>query len=423
MSARAPRVGVFGLLGSGNLGNDASVDSIMRYLQAEHPDAVVDAMCTGWERIRDRYGIETVPFQWQPRRDRPWLAGPGLKVLGKAVDLVRTAAWVRRHDVVIIPGMGIMDATLPINPWGFPLMLFALTWFGRRSGTKVAMVSVGATPARQLATRWLFTTAARLVSYRTFRDADSREVLRRQGLDTSADKVYPDLVFAIPVDREMPVDPGTVGLGVMAYHGSNEDRGRAGEISTSYLAAVQGLARWLVDNGRSVRLFVGDEADQAVVDAILADLRAYRPDLGPARVVGDPISTYPELLRRLGPAATVVATRFHNVVFSLKLGKPTISLGYSPKNDSLMRDVGLSDYRQPARSIDLELLKAQFADIEKRRDEIVPVLDTVVAERSGASRAQFAELSATLFGAAAPVSPRRRERPSLVRRRAADRRS
>jgi hypothetical protein len=88
-----------------------------------------------------------------------------------------------------------------------------------------------------------------------------------------------------------------------------------------------------------------------------------------------------------------------------------------------MRDVGLSDYRQPARSIDLELLKAQFADIEKRRDEIVPVLDTVVAERSGASRAQFAELSATLFGAAAPVSPRRRERPSLVRRRAADRRS
>jgi polysaccharide pyruvyl transferase WcaK-like protein len=398
MSAGAPRVGLFGLLGSGNLGNDASAEAVMGYLRAEHPDAVVDAMCAGWERMRDRYGIDTVPFQWRPRHDRRGLAGQGLRVLGKGIDIARTVSWVRRHDVVIIPGMGIMEAALPINPWGVPLMLYVLTSFGRRFGTKVAMVSVGATPARQRLTRWLLTRSARLASYRTFRDADSRDVLRRQGLDTSGDKVYPDLVFTIPVDRETPVDLNTVGLGVMAYHGSNEDRRHADEVGGSYTAVVTAFARWLVDNGRSVRLFVGDEVDQVVVETILADLREHRPGLDPARVVGEPVSTYPELLRRLGPAATVVATRFHNVVFSLKLGKPTISLGYSPKNDSLMREAGLSDYIQQARSIDLELLKAQFADIEKRRDEIVPVLDVIAAERTRASHAQFGELSEALFG-------------------------
>lgn len=400
MSTEAPRVGLFGLLGSGNIGNDASVEAIMAYLRTEHPDADVDAMCMGWERMRDRYGIDTIPFQWQQLHQRPGLVGQGLKVLGRGIDIARIASWVRKHDVVIIPGMGIMDASLPINPWGVPLMLYALAWFGRRFDTKVAMVSVGATRAKQRLTRWLYTASARLVSYRTFRDPESREVLRRRSLDTSADRIYPDLAFTLPVDQETPVDLDTVGLGVMAYHGGNEDRDRADEIGASYTAAVQSFVRWLVDNGRSIRLFVGDEVDQVMVDAILADIREQRPGIDPARVVGDPISTYPELVRRLGPAATVVGTRYHNVVFSLKLGKPTISLGYAPKNDSLMRDFGLADYCQQARSVDVELLKSQFTDIEKRRDEIAPMLEMVVADRSRAARAQLSELSRALFGTA-----------------------
>jgi polysaccharide pyruvyl transferase WcaK-like protein len=376
------------------------VEAIMRYLRAEHPDAVVDAMCAGWELLRNRYGIDAIPFQWQPAHHRPGLVGMGLKILGRGIDVARTAAWVRKHDVVIIPGMGMMDASLPINPWGVPLMLFVLTWFGRRFRTKVALVSVGASPAKQKLTRWMFTTSARLASYRTFRDLDSREVLRRQGLDTSADKIYPDLVFTVSVDQQTPVDLNAVGFGVMAYYGSNEDRDRAGEIHASYTAAVKSFVRWLVDSGRSVQLFIGDEIDQVVVDEVLTDIREHRPDIDPAQVVGDPMTTYPELVRRLGPVATVIATRYHNVVFSLKLGKPTISLGYSPKNDPLMRDAGLAEYRQQARSIDVELLKTQFAEIEKHRDEIVPVLEMVTAEWSRASRAQFSELTRVLFGAA-----------------------
>jgi len=54
MNARRPRVGLFGLLGSGNIGNDASVEAIMRYLRIEYPDATIDAMCMGWKRMHDR---------------------------------------------------------------------------------------------------------------------------------------------------------------------------------------------------------------------------------------------------------------------------------------------------------------------------------------------------------------------------------
>ena len=71
MSARRPRVGLFGLLGAGNIGNDASVEAIMRYLRTEYPDATIDAMCMGWERMRDRYGIATTPFGWYQVYSKP----------------------------------------------------------------------------------------------------------------------------------------------------------------------------------------------------------------------------------------------------------------------------------------------------------------------------------------------------------------
>jgi hypothetical protein len=39
--AAAPRVALFGLFGSGNIGNDGSLEAMLRYLRTAHPDAVI----------------------------------------------------------------------------------------------------------------------------------------------------------------------------------------------------------------------------------------------------------------------------------------------------------------------------------------------------------------------------------------------
>jgi polysaccharide pyruvyl transferase WcaK-like protein len=163
------------------------------------------------------------------------------------------------------------------------------------------------------------------------------------------------------------------------------------------VAGLKSFVRWLIDNGRSVRLFVGDEADQPAVDEIVADIRAYRPGIGPSRITGDPVTTFPELTELLAPVATVVATRFHNVLFAVKLGKPTISVGYSPKNDSLMEDLGLSDYTQHARSLDVEKLKIQFTEIESNAEKIKEQLGKVLPDRTLRAREQLEELTSVLF--------------------------
>ena len=393
------RVGLFGLLGSGNIGNDASTEAIVSYLRTDHPDAVLDAMCMGAARMRDRYGIETVPIQWQSARALPGgPLGAGLKALGKALDIFRTAAWVRRHDVVIIPGMGIMDASLPINPWGIPWSLFLLSVTGRLMRTKVALVSVGATPAKNPATARLYALATRHAYYRSFRDEASRAVFTRQGIDTSRDPVYPDLAFSLSLEQDAPVDPLAVGVGVISYRGGNEDRDRADEIYASYVAKMKEFVRWLVDSGRSVRLFIGDEQDQYVVDEILGDIRQQRPDLAPSQVIGPLVTTFPELTRLVSPVATVVAARFHNIVFAVMLGKPTICISYSPKIDSLMSDVGLTDYANEVKSLDVERLKAQFTRIESEAGQVRKQLLELLPKRSEQARAQFDELSRVLFG-------------------------
>jgi polysaccharide pyruvyl transferase WcaK-like protein len=396
-STAAPKVGLFGLLGSGNSGNDASMETVLAYLREAHPDAVVDALAGGSERVRTSYRIDAAPLFWYQKFEQRKTGAPAafLKVLGKGIDSVRIASWVWRHDAVIVPGAGALETTLPQRAWGFPYGLFVLTTSGRLFRTKVALVSVGADLINKRPTRWLSNATARLASYRSYRDVYSRDAMRQRGLDTSSDGVYPDLAFGVPTPPYEPGDPQLVGIGVMAYHGGNDDRRQAAQIHSRYVETMTRFTRWLVDNSYQVRLFGGDSKfDCEIAENIQADLRRYRPDLEPSRVSIAAASTYPELIREMAPVHMVVATRYHNVICALKLCKPTISLGYSPKFISLMADMGLGEFHQFADSLDVDRLIEQFKDLESRHAD----LQQHMAERNVAHKQSLAEQFSVLSG-------------------------
>jgi len=396
---RSPRVGLFGLLGSGNLGNDISMQSVLAYLRSSQPDATIDAMCMGPERVTADAGIDAIPLQWSRRYEGhvSGLPAKAVKAAGKGIDAFRTAAWVRRHDVVIVPGMGVLEASTPINPWGVPYALFLLSACGRIFRTKVALVSVGATTINQPSVRWFSTWAARLAYYRSYRDRRSKDAMRQRGVDVSCDRVFPDLVFAIPPATTEPADPQTVGVGVMAYYGTNDDRARADEVHASYTASMTRFVQWLLDDGRNVRLFVGDGSDAEAVAEIFATLGVSHPALTSGRVVAERITSFAELMQAMAPASTVVATRYHNVMCALKLGKPAISLGYSDKNISLMEDMGLPEFCQHANDISFDHLVEQFATLEKNADQIRAIVEERNAELAARLSEQFTVLDATLF--------------------------
>ncbi|MFD8220046.1 polysaccharide pyruvyl transferase family protein [Streptomyces sp. NPDC059697] len=390
------RVGVFGLLGSGNLGNDGSLEAVLGYLRAEHPEAVVDALCGGPEAVTTRFGIPATRLHWYRGEYRTASRAGAItaKGLGKLVDVFRTAAWVRRHDVVIVPGMGVLEATLPLRPWGFPYSLFLLCASGRLLRTRVALVSVGAATIGNRPTRALVRWSARLAAYRSYRDAQSRDAMRAMGVDTARDEVYPDLAFALPTPpASAPAgSPGPVCVGVMDFHGGNDDRARADEIYRRYLDGTVRFVGALVEEGRAVRLLTGDECDASVVAAILDAVDS------PLVTAAEP-SSLADLMKEMAAADTVVAVRYHNLICALKTGTPVLALSYAAKSDALMAEMGLGAYCHPAREVDADRLLEQFRALEKRSAELRQTL----AERNLAAARQlehqFNSLTAALFPA------------------------
>jgi polysaccharide pyruvyl transferase WcaK-like protein len=396
----APRVGIFGKVGAGNIGNDASMEAVLGYLRTYQPGAIADAMCTGPDTVRSRYGVDAVPLFWHHKfKYESGITATALKVLGKGVDAFRTASWTRGHDVVIVPGAGVLEASLPMLPRGFPYALFLLSASGRLFRTKVAMVSVGAGAVNQPLTRWLFNSAARLAFYRSYREAGAREAMRKRGLDVSRDHVYPDLAFALPAPPDDAVDGRTVAVGVMAYYGTNDERKQADEIYARYADGMKQFVRWLVDNGRRVVLVVGDTngSDGHVIQEILADFRASRPDLDPSVVVAADVSSYDDVMRVLLPVSSVVAIRYHNVLCALQLSKPTLAISYSPKHDALMADMGLPEFCVAVKALDAGVLIKLFTELESHSAELRQTMMERNAEKTRLIGDLFAELSARLF--------------------------
>jgi len=68
-----------------------------------------------------------------------------------------------------------------------------------------------------------------------------------------------------------------VGVGVMDYNDSNDDRRQADQLHASYVEKMKSFVLWLVDNGRSVRMFTTDVHDERIMGEVIAHLRAHRP--------------------------------------------------------------------------------------------------------------------------------------------------
>lgn len=399
------RIGFYGLLGSGNFGNDGSFEAVLRYLRAEYPNATMECLCTGPDEIERRYGVPARRVNWN-RREYETAAGPGalaVKALGKLVDAVRIPLWVRRFDVVIVPGSGILETSLAVRPWDRPYALFLVCLAGRLVGTPVALVGVGANVSGQRATRWLLNAAVRAARYRSFRDVESRDAVPAN----ATDPVYPDLAFALPTPADGARRERTAGVGVMTYHGGVEDRHRAHELYAGYVERMRELVSLLLDSEYRVVLFRGDDGDATAVTDITSAVLTERPAVEGTRLEAATATSLTEVMRQMALVDVVVATRYHNVLCALKTCIPTVSIGYAAKNDILMADMGMSEYCHSIRDFDVALVRKQVDELERDRDVCHRLLAAVNQTMTRRLDQQFADLRRLLD----PDVPRGRADP------------
>jgi len=406
------RIGIFGHVGNQNLGDEALIAAVVQNVQRRCPGAEV---CGFTGRPRDteqRHRIVAFPIRRTNGRAattaRPQGAGHPLDgrprrriaagrrlrdalkriaVLRRLVRAARRALAIPSEVPFLITSYRRLRGTRLLlvagsaqfsdywgGPWGFPFTLFKWALLARATGTKVALLSLGAGPLKTRLGRFFVRQTMRLAHYCSFRDDHSRRCIVGP-CDPPRHPVVPDLVFSLAL--EPPREPiartqrRVVGINPMplfdhAYWPEHDQR-----LYQHYLQTLASFADWLVDRGYDLRFFPTQLlVDPGVIDAVRGLMRPPPVPAGGPRVLASPVHSFGELVSVIDGADLVVATRYHGAVFALIRGKPVLSIAYQPKTVDLMAAMGLRDCVLTLDCLTLAALQDRFVALEGREREV-----------------------------------------------------
>jgi polysaccharide pyruvyl transferase WcaK-like protein len=354
------RVALYGYLGSGNIGNDASLETVLAWLNSAHPDVAVSCITNAPDEVAIRYRVPSVQMTTHPSAGR----GKGMtetsrRLLGRLVDVVRSYGLAGSVDAVIVPGMGVLEESLRVRPWGLPLGLFLMSAACRLRHRPFVLLDVGAEYAANPFTRWLYVAAVRLATHVSYRDHLSAAAMARAGA-RAPEAIAPDLAFAHPAPALARPEPGRLVVGVMAYYGQGDDPVRGVGVRRRYVAKLADALATVAEAGVRVVLVGGDRVDAAVASDVRGAVLSAFPSLPDDAVRVRNCATFSELTEEMMRAEVVIASRFHNLISALRLARPTISIGYAGKNRHLMDGLRVEGYCQDLKQLDARQLVAQI---------------------------------------------------------------
>lgn len=366
MHNKSHTIAVFGLFGSPNLGNEATLAAFLQNMQPRLPNVRILLIAPRSFTIDQTYGVCKLDTDPMPVDRAFWRVKPArLKHFFEALATIVTEPRRRRRvaklldgvEAFFIPGTGVVD-DFGQGPFDMPLHLDRWTAAATRVGARVVFCSIGAATVRNPLSRWLFRRSLKRASYCSFRDVASSRNAGALGCTSSI--VVPDLAFSLREESQTQMPewpPRTIGIGVMGYFGWNQTRANGMRTYRRYVEKIDRLIQRLAERGYTMRLLIGDVASDAGAARDVAEfIRA--PDRAGSGVVPE-ISTYRDLISQIALCDIVVATRYHNVVFALMAGRPTISIGYSDKNDSVMQSFGQDAYCHAIETFDVDTVVAQ----------------------------------------------------------------
>ena len=400
---RRVRIGLFGLFGVRNLGNEATLAAAMAGLRARADvDFVLVSSPLAAGSALPEFKVQIEPdllpvmYRAWPGVPSRWKAGWGgfAQRATEPLRRRRTRAAVRAFDMLLVPGTGIAD-DFGQGPYDAPHHLARWSEVVRDHGGKVAYASIGAGPASHPLSRRWFGDALRAAHYRSYREPGSKAFATEIGVDTSRDPVMPDMVFSLPhPGGEAPRvtwPPRTVALGVMSYKGWNVSGPAADEIYATYLKKMVSLTGQLLDMGLTVRLLIGNRGSDVKTVRHLREALSPHP-LAASGLVASDIQTHDDVLREIGASDLVIAARFHNILKAVLLGRPAISISYARKNDELLKEMDLAGYCHPIEQFDPARIVEQVRQLSAMSNPPTATVERRVTEYRVALAAQFDRL-------------------------------
>ena len=358
---KRPRVVVAGYYGFGNTGDEAILAALLADLRALAPALSAAVTAEDTASTSAAHGVDAV--HWR--------------------DVPAIAAAVRDADLVLVGGGGLFQDSLAFDPdailtsrhhgisfyGGIPLLAAAF-------GTPCAMYAVGVgpltTPAGRSGTRAAFEQAGLI----TVRDAGSKEILVRLGIDAGRVAVTGDPAFALaPAPRERADERRAAAgldtaarprIGVALRHWeigvdpSHWEEQVAHGLDT-FLDEVKGVAAFVPFQARGEGL----TDDVAVARRVQARMR----NAARTAVLGAGASPA-ETLAAIAGCDVVLGMRLHSLVFAMSAGVAAVALAYDPKVRAAMAEAEDAGPTLDLASVDARALADALTDTWARRDEI-----------------------------------------------------
>jgi polysaccharide pyruvyl transferase WcaK-like protein len=403
------KIAFYGLFGQQNWGNECTLQAIIYNVRRYLPQAELRCFCTDPDDTSRRYNIPAFPISNRYGKGYPKQEQQHTNAVNRLLQKVfiripmELISWVRAYkalhdiDMLVVPGTGLLT-DFTSNPLGIPYRLLKWSIIARLCRCKLLFVSVGAGPMDHPLTKWFIKMALSLADYRSYRDSYSKEFLESVGFKTNRDYLYPDLAFSLPSGIFPECDSHSrqgkvIGLGVKDYYGKLGLPERGGQAKyATFISKLAAFVTWLLENGYTVRLLIGDSLYDDKVKQDVLELLPTSVDNDNCHIINESISSVANVLSAVASADIVVSARFHNILLAIMLNKPVISLSYHDKFAALVSGVGLGEYCHDIDQLDVMALAQQIVQLEQRADDVRLRLKHKVEEYRRALDEQYARI-------------------------------
>jgi polysaccharide pyruvyl transferase WcaK-like protein len=361
------KIVLYGHFGSGNIGNDSSLEAALYHIKRYRPDANILCVCKSPHEVMRRLGIQALPLSGihADEQSLSRIKRLLLRLMDEIQFWFQRPSWYQQGDQFIVVGTGAVDDMAVRRPWHAPYELYKWCKTAKMGGARVVFLSVGVGPIMNPISRFLMLHALRLADYRSYREVAAFNYLHSIGYSTSRDLIYPDLVFSLPKEilpaaQKVSSTPKVVALGLINYYGWGHDPGVGELVYQKYLSKIKQFTSWLLRQGYKIRIVSGDSTDLRPIQELVEYVNKEGESDWREKLIVEEIVNVNELFGQIAQTDLVVASRFHNVLCSLMLERPVISLGYHEKNLNLMTEMGLENYCQDIEKFTFDKLVEQF---------------------------------------------------------------
>jgi len=408
MSRDFKNIGLLNHVGYGNLGDDATLDSVIQNIKRRWPHAAIVGLSLNPYDTEHRHGIPSYAIRRETKsspsahvwtnskkalkaRLKPVLAKYRLlfitlqaaitvtvrkprALLRELSFLAESFRVVRSLNLLVICGGGqLLDSWG--GPWCFPYTIFKWILLAKLVRKKCYFINVGAGPLDHPLSKWFVKHALSLGDYASFRDAKSRALVHAIGFsgrtEVLADCVYGLETPATKAGRRGPAETPIVGISPMAYCDPRRYWDKNQAVYDAFIAKLALFTARLAEIGHRLMFLSSDIwFDSDAIDDVTGALNKNRNGHSQHRIMRPPISDAEELMFQMSRLDYIVTCRFHGVVFAHLMKIPVVALSHHPKVVTLMSDLGLSEYCVDIRTFDPDLLMKTFVSLAATRDDV-----------------------------------------------------